>query len=257
MRRGLAVAFCATVAVVQPRAGAQSATPATYGYEIVHTFPHDPGAFTQGLIFLDGVLFESTGLNGKSSLRKVKLETGEVLQRRDVEEKYFAEGLTEWRGTLIQLTWQAGVGFVYDLASFAPRRTFAFAGEGWGLTHDRTRLVMSDGTASLRFLDPSTLLETGRLMVADRGQPVVRLNELEFIKGEIYANVWGTDSIVRIAPASGQVTGWINLAGLLPAADRTPSTDVLNGIAYDAARDRLFVTGKQWPKLFEIRLVRR
>jgi len=235
---------------------AQSAAPATYGFEIVHTYPHDPGAFTQGLIFLDGFLYESTGLNGKSSVRKVKLETGDVLQRRDVDAQYFGEGLTDWHGTLIQLTWQTRIGFVYDLVTFAPKRTFTYPGEGWGLTHDRARLIMSDGTPTLRFIDPDTLAETGRLMVTDRGQPVMRLNELEFVKGEIYANVWGTDSIVTIAPASGQVTGWINLTGLLPAADRTPSMDVLNGIAYDTAGDRLFVTGKQWPKLFEIRLVR-
>lgn len=234
----------------------QAAT-AVYGYEVVHTYPHDPDAFTQGLIFLDGFLYESTGLNGKSSVRKVKLETGDVLQRRDVDARYFAEGLTEWQGTLVQLTWQTRIGFVYDLATFAQKRTFGYGGEGWGLTHDATRMIMSDGTSTLRFLDPATLAETGRVAVTDRTQPVTRLNELEFIKDEVYANVWGTDSIVRIAPATGQVTGWINLAGLLPAADRTPGADVLNGIAYDAAGDRLFVTGKQWPKLFEIRLVKK
>ncbi|HKW02404.1 MAG TPA: glutaminyl-peptide cyclotransferase [Vicinamibacterales bacterium] len=234
----------------------QGAT-AVYGYEVVHAYPHDPEAFTQGLIYLDGFLYESTGLNGKSSVRKVKLETGEVLQRRDVDARYFAEGMTEWQGTLVQLTWQTRIGFVYDLATFAPKTTFGYLGEGWGLTHDATRLIMSDGTANLRFLDPATLTETGRVTVTDRTQPVTRLNELEFIKGEVYANVWGTDSIVRIAPETGQVTGWINLAGILPVADRTPGADVLNGIAYDAARDRLFVTGKQWSKLFEVRLVRR
>src|SRR4249920_3469336 len=234
----------------------QAAT-AVDGYEVVHTYPHDPEAFTQGLIYLDGFLYESTGLNGKSSVRKVKLETGEVLQRRDVDARYFAEGLTEWQGSLIQLTWQTRVGFVYDLATFAPKRTFGYLGEGWGLTHDATRLIMSDGTATLRFLDPTTLTETGRVTVTDRNQPVTRLNELEFVKGEVYANVWGTDSIVSIAPESGHVTGWINLAGILPAADHTPGADVLNGIAYDAAGDRLFVTGKQWPKLFEVRLIRR
>ncbi len=231
------------------------AAPARYGYEIVHTFPHDPAAFTQGLIFRDGVLYESTGLNGESSLRKVKLETGEVLARRDVESRYFAEGLTEWSGRLVQLTWQTRIGFVYDLATFAPIRTFGYAGEGWGLTHDETRLVMSDGSANLRFLDPSTLTETGHITVTDRGRAVTMLNELEFVKGEVLANVWGTDAIVRITPTTGQITGWIDLTGLLPLADRRPSTDVLNGIAYDAAGDRLFVTGKRWPKLFEIRLV--
>jgi glutamine cyclotransferase len=234
----------------------QAAT-AVYGYEVVRTYPHDPGAFTQGLIFLDGFLYESTGLNGHSSVRKVKLETGEVLQRKDVEARYFAEGLTDWQGTLVQLTWQTRIGFVYDLATFAQTRTFGYLGEGWGLTHDAARLIMSDGSSNLRFLDPATLTETGHVAVTDRNQPVTRLNELEFIKGEVYANVWGTDSIVRINPDTGQVTGWINLAGLLPAADRTPGADVLNGIAYDVARDRLFLTGKQWSKLYEIRLVRK
>lgn len=231
------------------------AAPARFGYEVVRAYPHDPAAFTQGLIFRDGVLYESTGLNGESSLRKVKLETGEVLARRDVESRYFAEGLTEWNGKLIQLTWQTRIGFVYDLATFEPARTFGYLGEGWGLTHDETRLIMSDGTANLRFLDPSTLTETSHMTVTDRGRPMTMLNELEYVKGEVLANVWGTDAILRIAPATGQVTGWIDLTGLLPLSDRRPSTDVLNGIAYDAAGDRLFVTGKRWPKLFEIRLV--
>jgi glutaminyl-peptide cyclotransferase len=252
----IAVVVLATMRIPALTVRVQNA-PAVYGYEIVHTYPHDPSAFTQGLIFVDGVLYESTGLNGHSSLRKVKLETGEVLQRRDVDAQYFAEGLTEWQGTLIQITWLTRVGFVYDLATFAPTRTFNYTGEGWGLTHDRTRLIMSDGTSALRFLDPVTLAETGRVTVTDRGQPVTRLNELEVVKDEIFANVWGTDSVVRIAPATGQVTGWIDFTGLLPRADRTPSTDVLNGIAYDAKSDRLFVTGKQWPKLFEVRLVRK
>lgn len=255
----LVVVTLALASVAQPHAReriAQSA-PAVYGYEIVQTFPHDTSAFTQGLVFLDGVLYESTGLNGKSTVRKVKLETGEVLQRRNVDAEYFAEGLTEWHGTLVQLTWQTQIGFVYDLGTFAPKRTFKYDGEGWGLTHDRTRLIMSDGSSTLRFLDPDTLKETGRVAVTDRNQPVTRLNELEYIKDEVYANVWGTDSIVRIAPATGQVTAWIDLRGLQSPADRTPTADVLNGIAYDAARDRLFVTGKQWSKLYEIRLVPR
>lgn len=253
MTPGVISTVASEIRAVPPLQGAT----AVYGYEVVHAYPHDPEAFTQGLIYLDGFLYESTGLNGKSSVRKVKLETGEVLQRRDVDARYFAEGMTEWQGTLVQLTWQTRIGFVYDLATFAPKTTFGYLGEGWGLTHDATRLIMSDGTANLRFLDPATLTETGRVTVTDRTQPVTRLNELEFIKGEVYANVWGTDSIVRIAPETGQVTGWINLAGILPVADRTPGADVLNGIAYDAARDRLFVTGKQWSKLFEVRLVRR
>jgi glutamine cyclotransferase len=225
-----------------------------YDHRVVNVYPHDPEAFTQGLIFKDGFLFESTGLNGRSSLRKVRLETGEVVQRLAIDAQHFAEGLTDWDGQLIQLTWQSQIGFVYDLSTFALRRTFHYPGEGWGLTHDTSRIVMSDGTSVLRFLDPVSLKELGRLAVTDGGRPVSDLNELEFIKGEIFANVWPGDEIVAISPRTGTVTKRVNLSGLLPASDRTPPVDVLNGIAYDAARDRLFVTGKQWPKLFEIRL---
>lgn len=227
-----------------------------YGYRVVNTYPHDPQAFTQGLVYRDGFLYESTGLNNQSSLRRVRLETGEVIQRRQVDAQHFAEGLADWGGKLIQLTWQSNVGFVYDLVTFNPERTFPYAGEGWGLTHDDKRLIMSDGSSSLRFLDPTTLAETGRLTVTDRGLPVENLNELEMVRGEIYANIWQTDRIARIAPASGRVTGWIDLSGLLPPADQA-HVDVLNGIAYDVEHDRLFVTGKLWPKLFEITLVRR
>lgn len=224
-----------------------------YGYEVVHVYPHDREAFTQGLIYKDGVLFESTGLNGRSSLRRVRIETGEVLQRQAVPDAYFAEGLADWGSKLIQLTWQSQVGFVYDAKTFKKLSTFSYTGEGWGLARDAQRLVMSDGSATLRWLDPVSLKETARLTVTDRGLPVTELNELEVIKGEIYANVWGTDLIAIIDPGSGRVTGWIDLTGLLPPRDRA-GVDVLNGIAYDAAGDRLFVTGKLWPKLFEIRL---
>ncbi len=230
--------------------------PASYGYRVVASHPHDSNAFTQGLVYRDGVLYESTGLQGRSSLRKVELATGRVLQERRVASAYFAEGLTDWRGRLIQLTWQSNVAFVYDLATFAPLRTFSYEGEGWGLTHDRTRLIMSDGTADLRFLDPTTFRETKRITVRDRGEPVSELNELEMVKGEIFANVWQTDRICRIDPATGRVVGWIDLSGLLPPAERA-GVDVLNGIAYDEAHDRLFVTGKLWPTLFEIALERR
>jgi glutamine cyclotransferase len=231
---------------------------AEYGYRIVNTYPHDARAYTQGLVFRDGVLYESTGLNGRSSLRKVKLETGEVLQERDVDAKYFAEGLTDWQNRLIQLTWRSNVGFVYDMATFAPLTTFSYTGEGWGLTNDGKRLIMSDGAAAgqLRFLDPSTLRETGRVTVRDAGAPIAYLNELEYMKGEVLANVYQTDRVCRIDPATGRVTGWIDLSGLLAPADRA-GTDVLNGIAYDARGDRLFVTGKLWPRLFEIKLERR
>lgn len=227
----------------------------TYTYEVVRSYPHDRNAFTQGLIYRDGVLYEGTGLNGRSGIRKVKLETGEVLQSQPIDQQYFGEGLTDWDGKLIELTWRAQVGFVYDLRTFERTGTFTYTGEGWGLTHDDTRLIMSDGTAQLRFLDPSTFKETGRITVRDPNGPVPELNELEYVKGEIFANVWQTERIARIAPADGHVTGWIDLTGLLPASERT-GTDVMNGIAYDAAHDRLFVTGKLWPRIFEIKIVK-
>lgn len=217
-----------------------------YGYQIVRSYPHDREAFTQGLVYHNGALFEGTGLNGRSSIRKVKLETGEVLQIEKLEHRYFGEGIAIWRDTLIQLTWQSEVGFVYDLATFERKRSFTYRGEGWGLTHDGT----------LRLIDPATLKETGRIRVRDQGKAVPHLNELEVVKGEILANIWGTQRIARIAPATGQVTGWIDLTGLLTPREAA-GTDVLNGIAYDAAGDRLFVTGKLWPKLFEIRIIAR
>jgi glutamine cyclotransferase len=237
-------------------APAPAPPPATYGYEVVHEYPHDPEAFTQGLIFRDGFLYESTGLTGRSSLRKVRLETGEVVQRHVVDPAYFAEGLTDWGGQLLQLTWVSNIGFVYDAASFKELRRFTYAGEGWGLTHDGTRLIMSDGTPNLRFIDPATFDEQSRLNVHDPGGSVDDLNELEFVKGSVYANVWLTERIAIIDPSTGAVTGWINLAGLRPRRG-APGDDVLNGIAYDAAGDRLFVTGKLWPKVFEIRLTAR
>ena len=226
-----------------------------YGYEVVNVYPHDREAFTQGLLYRDGVLFESTGLNGRSTLRKVRLETGEVIQQVAVDNRYFAEGLTDWGSRLVQLTWNTNVGFVYDLATFKSLRTFSYMGEGWGLARDQKRLIMSDGSPTLRFLDPETFQVTGRVDVRDAGLPVEDLNELEFVEGEIYANVWTTDRIAMIAPGTGQVTGWINLAGLMPRV-ATSGDAVLNGIAYDAARRRLFVTGKLWPRLFEIRIRR-
>ena len=227
-----------------------------YGYEVVHTYPHDPSAYTQGLFYLNGLLYEGTGLNGLSSIRKVKLETGEVLEKRDIPEQYFGEGIINWKDRLIEITWQSQTGFVYDLATFGLRSQFRYPGEGWGLTQDGKRIIMSDGTSELRFWDPETLQETGRVAVNDEGRPVPELNELEWIKGEVYANVYQTDRIARIDPASGKVVGWIDLTGILSPDDRR-GTDVLNGIAYDAKGNRLFVTGKLWPKLFEIRLVKK
>jgi glutaminyl-peptide cyclotransferase len=226
-----------------------------YGYQVVRVYPHDPKAFTQGLQYLDGVLYEGTGQIGQSSIRRVELATGKVLQKRDVPPPHFGEGITVWKNELIELTWQSNIAFVYDKQTFEPRRTFKYQGEGWGLTHDPTNLYMSDGTNELRVLDPATFSERRRITVTSGGTPLKNLNELEWVKGEIFANIWMTDYIARIAPASGKVTGYIDLGGLLSAAERDGSTDVLNGIAYDAAQDRLFITGKWWPKLFEIKLI--
>ena len=225
----------------------------TYGYRVVRSYPHDRGAFTQGLIVRGGVFYEGTGLNGRSGIRKVKIESGEVLQTRPLAPEYFGEGITDWKGQIVQITWQSEVGFVYDINSFEPVRRWSYTGEGWGLTHDDTRIIMSDGSSALRFLDPATLKETGRITVHDAKGPVDQLNELEYVKGEIFANIWRTERIARISPKDGRVTGWIDLSGLLSPAERA-GTDVLNGIAYDAAADRLFVTGKLWPRLFEITL---
>jgi glutamine cyclotransferase len=228
----------------------------SYGYEVVATYPHDREAFTQGLVYDDGVLYESTGLNGRSSLRKVNLQTGEVLQRRDLDPQYFAEGLALFNGQLIQLTWQSNKGFVYDKTTFEPLREWSYPTEGWGLTHDGKQLIMSDGSATLRFLNPETFAVEREVTVTDGEQPVVRLNELEYVNGEVFANVWQTDLVARVDPQTGRVLGWIDLSGLLSPAERQ-GADVLNGIAYDPAGDRLFVTGKLWPKLFEIKLVPR
>lgn len=232
--------------------GVQGRVP-SYGYRIVNAYPHDVEAYTQGLVFRGGFLFESTGLVGRSTVRKVKLETGEVVQQLRVTPPHFAEGLTEWNGRLVQLTWRSNIAFVYDLASFTLRRSFPYVGEGWGLTQDGTGLIMSDGSEVLRFLDPDTFQEKGRIVVKDGAGSIKELNELEYVRGEIYANVWHTDRIARISPASGRVVGWIDLAGLLSQVYKREPEAVLNGIAYDAMHDRLFVTGKLWPKLFEIK----
>ena len=266
MRHTLSMKFCgacamAVVALVllgAPGSAARQQPPGiqAYGFQIQHVYPHDSGAFTQGLEYVGGALYEGTGLNGRSSIRKVALETGKVLQRRDVPAEHFGEGITVWHNDLIELTWQTHAALVYDRTTFQPKKPFSYPGEGWGLTHDGTSLIMSDGTDELRMLDPVTFAERRRVRVTADGAPVRNLNELEVVKNEIFANVWQTDYIVRIDPGSGRVVGYIDLRGLLTPAERA-STDVLNGVAYDAALDRLFVTGKLWPKLFEITLVRR
>jgi len=228
-----------------------------YGYKVVHVYPHATSAYTEGLFYKDGYLYESTGQNGESTVRKVALRTGAVVQQYRLPPQYFGEGIVDWKNRLLQLTWQSETGFVYDLASFKLQRTFSYPGEGWALTRDSKHLYMSDGSAVLRILDPDTLKATGSIMVTANGVPVTRLNELEWVRGQIYANIWLTNRIARIDPASGHVTGWIDLTGLLDVNRLPdPGNDVLNGIAWDAAHDRLFVTGKRWPKLFEIRLVK-
>jgi glutamine cyclotransferase len=233
-----------------------------YTYRVVRTYPHDRRAFTQGLVFADGILYESTGgsrwspaLLGQSTLRKVEMETGKVLEMKLLSPDFFGEGITLFADRIIQLTWRARVGFVYDKSNLARLEQFTYSTEGWGITNDGKRLIMSDGTEVLYFWNPETFAEVGRLVVTANGLPVTWLNELEYVRGEIFANVWQSDRLARISPETGAVSAWVDLAGLLSSAERGPGVDVLNGIAYDAERDRLLVTGKGWPKLFEIELI--
>jgi len=222
-------------------------------YKVVATFPHDTSSFTQGLVFHNGELYESTGLEGESTLRRVDITTGRTLQRAEVPAKYFAEGLALVGDELLQLTWQSKIGFVYDRASFAQKRTFTYNTEGWGIAYDgASQLVMSDGSDTLTFLDPKTFAVAKTLKVQDAGRAVGNLNELEWIEGEIWANVWTTDRIARISPNTGIVNAWIDLSTLYPLSQRTPPADVLNGIAYDKATRRIFITGKKWPRLYQI-----
>lgn len=223
-------------------------------YAVVGVYPHDREAFTQGLEIDNGVLYEGTGGYGASTLRKVDLESGVVYQIHDLREQFFGEGITVFGNELFQLTWRNNRGFVYDKNTFEVLREVTYGTEGWGLTHDATRLIMSDGTSTLYFRDPATFEEIGQVVVRDGDRPVSNLNELEYVRGAVFANIWQANRIAKISPSTGRVTGWILLDGLLPQEDR-PGADVLNGIAYDEAADRLFVTGKRWPKLFEIKLI--
>jgi glutamine cyclotransferase len=243
--------LCGLVAVVLTAA---DKTP-EYGYQVVHVYPHDSTAFTQGLEYHGGFLYEGTGLNGRSSVRKVKLETGQVLQRVEVDPFYFGEGITILNQQIFELTWKTQTGFIYSLLTMRKKQTFNYPGEGWGLANDGRNIYMSDGTDEIRVWDPVTLQEKRRIMVRDQGEPVMNLNELEWVRGEIYANVWLTERVARISPMDGRVLGWIDLTGILPKADQKKDTDIVNGIAYDALGKRLFVTGKLWPKLFEIKVV--
>ncbi|MES2605550.1 MAG: glutaminyl-peptide cyclotransferase [Pseudomonadota bacterium] len=219
--------------------------------EVINTYPHDASAFTQGLVSIDGVLYEGTGRNGESSLRKVELATGAVQQRAMLPAQHFGEGITVLNNKVYQLTWQTHVGFVYDLGSFKQVQSFYLPGEGWGITHDGKQLIVSDGTANLRFLDPVTLKETSRVAVTEDGKPLDKLNELEYINGEVWANVWYTNFIVRIDPVTGVVNSKLDLSDI---NESRSTDDVLNGIAWDADSQRLFVTGKLWSQLYEIKV---
>jgi glutamine cyclotransferase len=237
-------------------------TPESYTYRVVKTHPHDPNAFTQGLVFENGFLYEGTGIYGKSTLRRVDLDTGQILQIYKLPDKYFGEGMTIFKDKIYQLTYKSKIGFVYDKSSFKLLQRFNYPtlrpgsgqAEGWGITHDGKNLIMSDGSSTLYLWDPETLQRTGSIKVHDNGVPVSGLNELEYIKGQLFANVWPTERIAIISPQTGQVTGWIYMQGLLSQQELNKPVDVLNGIAYDATDDRLFITGKFWPKLFEIKL---
>lgn len=231
-----------------------------YTYDIVKTYPHDPKAFTQGLVFYNNFFYEGTGGrqtdNFHSSLRKVEVETGKVLQKTDLDGKYFGEGITIFNGKIYQITWQEQKAFVYDVNDFKLIKEFNYSGEGWGITHDDTNLIMSDGTHIIRFINPETFQTTRTITVLDeKGKPLVEINELEYVKGEIWANVWQEGWIARIDPASGKLLGRIDLEELTEQQlDDDRNADVLNGIAYDEASDRLFITGKKWRKLFEIKV---
>ncbi len=249
MYRFLLIAFStiACAQFVKPQA------PVRYGYKVVKTFVHDPEAFTQGFEYRDGVLIEGTGLKGQSSLRRVKLETGQVLQKVDLPGQYFGEGITVLKDRILQLTWQAGVGFIYDRKTLKQTGQFLYPGEGWGLANDGKQVYMSDGTSEIRIWDPVTLKELRRITVHNGKSPIDQINELEIVEGELYANVWQTDYILRISPTDGQLLGIIDMRGLLDTGRRA---DVLNGIAYDAAGKRLFVTGKLWPKIYQVEIKR-
>ena len=253
MRRG-----ACSVLIILPVLAGGAVLPSTgslpvCSYKVINTYPHDRTAFTQGLIFKNGVLYESTGQRGRSSIRKVRLEEGKILQKVDLPDSVFGEGLTEWQDSLISVTWTSGVGFVFNTADLEVQRTFRYSGEGWGLTRSDQAILMSDGTSQIRVLDPVSLRELRRINVTAESAPVFQLNELEWVKGEIYANIWQSDLIARIDARSGHVKSWIDLSGLLEGFGASAGNEaVLNGIAYDDQHERLFVTGKLWPKLFEI-----
>jgi len=252
--------FAVAVLIIAVVAGScsdsdHSSSPSLYTYKVVGTYAHERRAFTQGLAYENGIMYEGTGLYRHSTLRKIDRATGNILQIIEIPAQYFGEGITIYGDKIIQLTYKSGVGFVYSKDDLKLLRKFSYSTEGWGITHDGNRLIMSDGTATLYFLNPDTFEQIGLIEVRDQDSPVHGLNELEYVKGEVYANVWPTERIVRIDPGTGRVVGWIYMDGLSNLLGKSGEIDVLNGIAYDAVGDRLFVTGKFWPKLFEIKLV--
>lgn len=249
----LGLTLCLAVSLAA--CGAQAvAEPPVQGVQVKAAYPHDTGAYTEGLFYLDGLLFESTGMEGRSEVRQVRLADGAILKSQAIEPHLFGEGVVNWGHDLISLTWRDGIGFRWDLKTLTRKGSFSYLGEGWGLTQDGKRLIMSDGTPWLRFLDPVNLKEIGRVKVTADGRPVRNLNELEWVKGEVLANIWLTNRIARIDPATGRVKGWIDLSSLPETRMGLGPDAVLNGIAYDAKHDRLFVTGKNWPHLYEIGL---
>lgn len=226
-------------------------------YKVVAEYPHLTSSYTEGFLYLDGLFYEGTGIAGHSALFAIQPESGQPVQKRELAPQYFGEGIVDWGPNIYQWTWKSHICFVYDRFSLRPVKEFSYTGEGWGMTHNTREIITSDGTATLRFRDPSTFKETRHILVKDGDKVIDELNELEFIKGEIYANVWHSDRIARINPQNGRVISWIDLTGLLPSDQMINAESVLNGIAYDAQHDRLFVTGKQWPKVFEIRVIPR
>ncbi len=227
----------------------------TLGYKIVARYPHSTESYTEGFLYLDGLFYEGIGLEGHSALLAIQPETGKPVQKREMAPQYFGEGIVDWGPNIYQWTWKSQICFVYDRFTLRPVKQLSYNGEGWGMTRTAKELITSDGTATLRFRDPETFRETHHIVVKDGPKTIEELNELEFIKGEIYANVWHSDRIARISPRDGHVIAWIDLSGLLPASEMVDAESVLNGIAYDPQRDRLFVTGKQWPTVFEIQVV--
>lgn len=257
MQLALSLLLTAPVLLAQASSRPGASKPAEYTYKVVHVFPHDPQAFTQGLVYHNGFLYEGTGLNGQSSLRKVALDTGKVVQHVELAPEYFGEGITIYKNEVIQITWQTQTAFVYSLDDFHLLRKFSYPGEGWGLATLGNEILLSDGSSEIRVLDPATFKEKRRIKVRDGDKAIDQLNELEVVNGEIFANIWHADRIARISPRTGRVTGWINLKGILSPIYKAGPDAVLNGIAYDAAHKRLFVTGKLWPSIFEIRVVPR